>query len=255
MATLSREYSPCPCQNEDDSELYRLYLERVLASSSFSRSTQLQRLLRWLGEGALSGYPLAPTERLIAEIVLNRTNFDPQADSLVRKEMSRLREKLVRYYVGEGARDRVRISSPGGYRLGFEICPGPVESERSAERTATPRLLLLPFRTSGLAQEISNLFLEETLIRLSEQMEVVPPVRALSYVGCIGDPRDFARECDSQFVVDGRILNLETGIQATLWLIDGQTGRVGPAKKLEADNLDHVSQQVVSWLSGAVHLR
>jgi len=48
-----------------------------------------------------------------------KDNFDPQIDSLVRKEMSRLRDKLSRYYLSEGASSQIRIEAPDGYAVVF----------------------------------------------------------------------------------------------------------------------------------------
>ena len=48
-------------------------------------------------------------------------NFDPQTDSLVRKEMSRLRGKIRDYYGKEGRDDAVRIRNKDAYHLTFEF--------------------------------------------------------------------------------------------------------------------------------------
>lgn len=73
--------------------LCRGHLEKVARSVTFCRAGQLRSLLIWLGERSLGAHKIAPAEKEIAAAVLNRKDFDPQTDSLVRKEMSRLREK------------------------------------------------------------------------------------------------------------------------------------------------------------------
>src|SRR5688572_13297499 len=77
-----------------------VYLEKIAASRTFARSAQLRRLLQFLGERTLSD-DAGPTEYDVAFQVLNRgPEFDPRSDSVVRKEMSRLRAKLADYYAG-----------------------------------------------------------------------------------------------------------------------------------------------------------
>jgi hypothetical protein len=99
--------------------LRRDHLNKVVSSAAFARAEQLRRLLAWLGGRSIESNPVPPSEREIGKTVLRRKDFDTQTDSVVRKEMSRLREKLRLYYSTEGARDRVRIHYEGGYLLRF----------------------------------------------------------------------------------------------------------------------------------------
>ncbi len=99
----------------------RAHLVKVIGSITFARAEQLQRLLKWLGERSLGAFPVPPSEKEIATNVLNRKDFDPQSDSVVRNEMSRLRDKLDRYYSSEGWEDEIRIVSNRGYLIGFDI--------------------------------------------------------------------------------------------------------------------------------------
>jgi hypothetical protein len=101
--------------------LCRAHLNRILSSATLARAEQLRRLLEWLGDRSLSRFREPPSEKEIGETVLERPSFDPQTNSLVRKEMSRLRKKLAPYYAREGARERIRIHSAGGGPVPFYL--------------------------------------------------------------------------------------------------------------------------------------
>lgn len=99
-------------------ENVREQVSRILESRVFRRSVQLQRLLGWLaGEDGRQDMPA--TEYNIARYVLRRpVDFSPKTDSIVRKEMARLREKLDEYYSEEGAQSGWRVCvTPGSYEL------------------------------------------------------------------------------------------------------------------------------------------
>ena len=84
-------------------------LEQLLASREFSRSGQLKKILAYVCRAAAEGRQDEVTESAIAEEVLNRRNFDPNADTIVRVQMRRLKQKLNEYYANEGAHDLLRV--------------------------------------------------------------------------------------------------------------------------------------------------
>lgn len=229
----------------------RQHLANVLASSSFARATQLRDLLRWLGERSLADSPVPPIEKEIAETVLHRQNFDPQTDSLVRKEMSRLREKLLRYYQVEGTHESFRIRSGGGYLLRFERIAGAAPLPVPA--TAASCLLVLPFRDAlGNATPLVPAILELLIGGLSERcpQALISPRTALSYSGRTGDVREFAAECGASLVVEGTLLLRPDHIDCTLWLVDGKTGRTRQPGRLEAANAEELAESAIRWLTG-----
>lgn len=225
----------------------RAHLEKVTASATFARAEQLRTLLTWLVERSLLGAD-APTEREIGELVLRRKDFDPQADSLVRKEMSRLREKLARYYGREGNRDRVHLRYRGGYLLGFAWADQP--SPESVNGRIVPCLLILPFRSHPdlnyhsvqLAEELSVWFAE------SGQATLVSPTTALSYVGRVGDVREFASECGADFVLEGRLDSIEAQLRVTLWFVNGRTGLTERPGRFVGTNPDELARLAAPWL-------
>ncbi len=226
--------------------LCRRYLERVSRSVTFARAEQLRRLLKWLGEQSLSPDAAPPTEKEIAEAVLNRKDFDPQTDSLVRKEMSRLREKLSQYYRSEGLQDEIGIGASSGYQLRFE--------RRRNVDAASGRScwLVLPFRSSVELTEEGERFLEEMLVALGEPggPELVASTTALGYRGRTGDVRHFAAECGADFVVEGSLRRRGELMEATLWLIDGQNGRARRSSRITGASCADLARSIAVWLLG-----
>ncbi|MFN7922346.1 MAG: hypothetical protein U0Q16_19745 [Bryobacteraceae bacterium] len=227
----------------------RDHLERTLGSATFSRADQLRRLLEWLAGRSLAAAPVPPSEKEIAEAVLRRRDFDPQADSLVRKEMSRLREKLMRYYQTEGAREAVRIDAGGGYLLRFTW-----SSEAPAVVPRARCLLLLPLRS---AEPVGHRFLEDLHVALGETapFDLVAPTTALGYVGKFGDVREFAAECGADMVAEGSLSRSGDQFEATLWLVDGRTGRTRrPGRFVETD-WNRLADMAAQWLLDRIEQR
>jgi TolB-like protein len=228
-------------------KLCRAHLEKVAASATFARAGQLRMFLTWLGERSLAGMEPA-TEREIGETVFHRKDFDPQADSLVRKEMSRLREKLMQYYTREGSRDRVQIRYRGGYALGFGW-KEPASAE-SPDTHAAPCFLILPLRSSSELSHHSVRFAEELGVRLGELggTNLVSPTTALSYVGRKGDVREFASECGADFVIEGSLEAAETQLRATVWFVDGRSGMTEKPGRFVASSADSLADQAIPWV-------
>jgi Tol biopolymer transport system component len=83
----------------------------------------MSRFLRFIVEETLDGRSDGIKEYAIAlEVFQKNQNYDPQADSTVRTEASKLRSRLGRYYELEGRDDAVIISIPkGAYVPVFEV--------------------------------------------------------------------------------------------------------------------------------------
>src|SRR5215831_8811365 len=97
---------------EPEVEAARRQLERVLASTGFSRNERLSRFLRFVVEQHLQGKDAELKETVIALEVFGRPDHDPQQDSIVRTEAGRLRARLTEYYNGEGKDDVLIIELP-----------------------------------------------------------------------------------------------------------------------------------------------
>ncbi len=96
-------------------EEIRAQVDRMIASSEFTRSPQLGALLRFLVDAVLQGKSDRIKAYTIGVEVLRRdSKFDPQVDPIVRVEATRLRRTIDRYYAGPGAGDAIRIDIPRG---------------------------------------------------------------------------------------------------------------------------------------------
>lgn len=227
-------------------ELKRLCLHKVVESRTFARSQQLRHLLEWLGERAIEGS--APSEYDVGVHTLGRPgNFDPQTDSLVRKEMTRMRVKLRSYYAEEGRNDTVRIVSANGYRLKFELSA----TNAGLNDASSKCLLVLPLRGANVKAEFLELFHHELLIRLSESdnIQIIAQTTARFYSARSGDVRTFAAETGADFVVEGTALGVnEDMVAATVWLVDGRTGRAKRLCSLRGIDAEELGDRAASYL-------
>jgi hypothetical protein len=104
MAWPQDLFEPTPSPDE-----VRRQLEHVLASPEFARAARLRDLLAFVVGSVLDGREDRLVGARIAAEVFRRREFDPESDSIVRTEASRLRHRLHRYYGGSGRRARVLI--------------------------------------------------------------------------------------------------------------------------------------------------
>jgi len=114
-------------------------LEAVLRAPAFERSERLQRFLRYICELTLSGESGRINEYLIgSEVFRKGVDYNPNEDSIVRRQAHTLRQKLQEYYAGEGSDHAIRIELPVGryvpvFRRKEQINPSP-----AAEPAAVP---------------------------------------------------------------------------------------------------------------------
>jgi len=86
-------------------------LEEVLASRVFEKSPSQRRLLSYMWEHReeeLNEYKIG------TELFGRRSDFEPQLDASVRVQISRLRERLKKFYDAEGSRLSTRLVIPFG---------------------------------------------------------------------------------------------------------------------------------------------
>jgi Malectin domain len=97
-------------------------LQVLLASGLLDKAPNLRRFLEYVAEQYFAGNDSQVKEYSIAVQALHRPQqFDPQSDAIVRVTAHALREKLERYYAGEGADHPIQIRLPvGKYILHFE---------------------------------------------------------------------------------------------------------------------------------------
>jgi eukaryotic-like serine/threonine-protein kinase len=123
-------------------ELVNAQLQAISRSAALGTSPRLQKLLDYLVSESLAGNPLK--ESIVGVAVFGRSpDYDPKQDSIVRTEARRLRAKLIEYYAGDGAADRIVIDLPkGSYVPAFRYltnaeAPTPPEIPSSTGSTAS----------------------------------------------------------------------------------------------------------------------
>ena len=229
-------------------EFKRAVLAKVLDSPTFARAEQLRQLLQWLGHKALEG-GATPSEYEVGRYALRRPeNFDPQTDSLVRKEMSRLRTKLREYYAAEGFADSVRLRCDDGYRLRFD--GSRTTDQTSSESPAIPGLLVLPLYVEPGLDNWAGILYDELLAQIAtlEEIRLIALTTARRYAGQAGDVREFAVQSGADLVVEGSVRRRDSTQSVILWLVDGVTGRAGNPCRLYGTNADEMAGQAAAWL-------
>ncbi len=118
-------------------------LDRIVASNTFRRSQRHRRFLDHIVHAALLGRHEQLKEVVIGLEVFGRPlqSYDPRRDPIVRVEAGRVREKLARFYAGEGCDEAFEIVVPtGGY------LPHLRRRNPAAQRTrAMASVAVLPF--------------------------------------------------------------------------------------------------------------
>ncbi len=111
----------------------------VLDSAAFRNAPALRRLLKFLTDKLIAGEADQLKEYSIGVDALGKAEtFDPKKDSIVRLQMSRLRQKLAEYERTEGSDDPYILELPKGtFRLNCKerpVSPTVVEPARPASR-------------------------------------------------------------------------------------------------------------------------
>lgn len=226
-------------------------LARIEASATFRRSPRHQQLLRYLVTRTLVGDASRLKESVLAVEVFGRdpARFDPQKDTTVRVEARRLRQKLTRFYAGEGAQGVLAIHlDAGGYVPTFEIRPQAVDSVTS--------LVVLPFANlSGDAalDAWCDALTDETIDALVQlpPLKVVARTTSFSLKGRLIDVRQIAREVGVRSLLEGSVQSRGGGRRVVAQLIDGASGIHLWSHAFEADAQDEL-HRVVHALARAV---
>ena len=147
-------------------------VEKIATSSVLQNSESLCRLLRYLARCTVQHPGTHLKEYQIATEVFGRpADFDPQADSTVRVQVGRLRQKLQEYYHTEGTGDVVQVELPkGSYALEIR------RAAAIAEKLAVPPVIAPAVPQSGrgkinwaAAVVVLSLLLAGTIVLLLAQ--------------------------------------------------------------------------------------
>lgn len=150
------------------SDLVRDELTRLTDSDFLRRPPSHLRLLRYLVEHRLANDDGALREMSIGIEVFHRdpATFDPRTDPIVRVNVSRLRERLVKHYAMFEVLPQVRIDLPKGHYI-------PEFVEIGAKQLAAPRLLLPPFVSEGRDDGLATLLFESTIGELQSVLQLL----------------------------------------------------------------------------------
>ncbi len=173
QTTLRHDVSPI------SSALIESELSRITGSKQFQRSRRHQKLLRHLVEQAVLGNTGALKEPMLAYEVFKRPidAFDPARDTIVRVEARRLRQRLERYYGGEGRDATLEIHLPVGSYVPM------LRRRESASYGITDRARDLVERGEYfLRQPLSQEAMKLALARFDEAVRMSPDY-ALAHVG------------------------------------------------------------------------
>jgi hypothetical protein len=131
---------------KDCAQQFHAQVNRLLQSASFRDTPASRRLLEYIAEHSLEGSPETLKEFTIGvEALGRRMDFDPKADTIVRVQIRRLRQRINQYYETEGVDDPVVITIPkGSYAAEFFVrapeilLAAETETEQGISEFSTP---------------------------------------------------------------------------------------------------------------------
>ena len=96
----------------------RQQLQRILQSGAFRNAPGLQKFLDYVTCKTIDGLSGEIKEYAIGADVFGKpAEYDTRVDTTVRVQANRLREKLKRYYEGEGSADDILLTIPKGHYI------------------------------------------------------------------------------------------------------------------------------------------
>ena len=94
-------------------EELRREIEAICASHSFRHREVFRKLLTYLADKTLDGSAESLKEYTVGiELFGKPETYDPREDATVRVQVSKLRQKLEEYYLGEGKDDPIHVELP-----------------------------------------------------------------------------------------------------------------------------------------------
>ncbi len=103
---------------EEETDLRRELIRRVVSSTTFEKPTRLRAFLLYVCECALEQQPEAATEQQIGIHVYGRPpGYNPNEDNIVRSQARLLRWKLEHHFANEGKDEPLIITIPKGQYL------------------------------------------------------------------------------------------------------------------------------------------
>ena len=220
----------------------RVQLGKILASSQFARAERLSTFLRFIVNEVAAGRGDCLKETVIAVAVFGKpAGYDPKADSIVRIQAGRLREKLRDYYLSSGKDDKLVIELPKGSYVpvlqparkrsrlipclalaaiaaALLVCGGLLMWHRSMPQPLKS-IAVLPF--SSLGGETGNELIAEGIAQdLIRQLAGLPEVRVVSQT--------------SSFALKGKRIHEIGALLDVEGIVEGTVQRAGDQVKVSA---------------------
>ncbi len=231
----------------------RKQLDRILSSPGFARNERLSRFLQFIVQQAIDGKTDEIKESLVGIEVFGRApGYDTRSDSVVRTEATKLRARLMEYYVGDGAADPVVIQLPkGGYTPVFgrkEMAREAAATDRRkrwlalgalsvgaitiivgtwwwvARRNAPIPIAVLPL--ANLSQNASNDYfadgLTDEIIRnlsILDGLAVRSQTSSFAFKGRARDVREAGRQLDVEYILEGSVLRAGQQLRIDVQLV------------------------------------
>jgi serine/threonine-protein kinase len=222
-------------------ELLAAELDRICGSFAFRHSHRQQQFLRYLIECKLAGRLTALREIALGIDFFHRSasSYDPKVDAVVRVEAGRLRQRLDRYYHGEGAVAPIEILlDKGSYvpvlrvRAPAAVASGTRPSVAVLPLTPATDLPLDVQRAAALTDEIV-----QTLSRLP-QVRVLGPES--SAAADVATAPDLARD---RFGVAWIVRGEWSGDHRTLLveIANTATGKPPLAQRIDVATMDNLA--------------
>ena len=158
-------------------------VQKIIAGKEFQRANRLRDFLVYVVDRKLANAPREITESLIGQRVFARpSTYNTGEDSIVRTEARLLRQRLERYFSGEGAAEPIGLEIPKGSYVPvfFRRDLGPVVSSPAPEGTKVKS------KTASWAAICASVFVIALLIwagahlRSPVQSRISPSALALS---------------------------------------------------------------------------
>ena len=210
-------------------QVIREQLDLILQSKEFSRSEYLCRFLRCCVEQTLHGNVAQLKEFWLGVSVFGReTSFNPSTDPIVRVQARRLRDKLKRYYAGDGREAPFQIVLPTGSYVPHFL-GGDQYANLPLSRTSPVSIAILPFADlehTPESRHFADIFSSELLHHLvqSKRVLVVSRISSLRYRDVSDDVRAVGRALNAAYVAEGSAWGTQGTEHVSLQLTETSSG-------------------------------
>ena len=229
------------------------HLDRVLNSKSFEGVDRLKRFLSFIVAETLAGRGDLLKEYAVGEYVFEKNaDFDPRSDPIVRVQAGRLRARLTRYQLEEGANDELIIELPKGrYVPVFRVREtNPPKRRITSVLLERNTVLVVPFENQSSDAELALL-----CKRLTQDVaHAVSQIDGLIVIACgnrglaeVLDHSTMGNQPLAAILIHGNVQQRRGVLRVSYQLIEGSSG-----KYLWSSVVDHPSSEDTSSLQDEI---